>query len=87
MRILPLHFLMLPRYLFQTLNFIQFSPFSDYLLRQILPKETPMQEQELNSPLNDPIGVEGDPVDSPAQHATDGMEVICPFYSSTIIMN
>ena len=46
-----------------------------------------MQEQEPNSPLNDPIGVEGDPVDSPAQHATDGKEVICPFYSSTIIMN
>ena len=46
-----------------------------------------MQELEPDSPLNDPIGVEGDPVDSPAQHATDGKEVICPFYSSAIIMN
>ena len=34
-----------------------------------------MQEQEPDSPLNDPVGVEGDPVDSPAQHATDGKEV------------
>ena len=44
-----------------------------------------MQEQEPDSPLNDPIGVEGDPVDSPAQHATNGN--IRPFYSSAIIMN
>ena len=54
---------------------------------QILPEEAPTQEQEPNSPLNDPVGVEGDPVDSPAQHATDGKEVKRPFYSSTIIMN
>jgi len=46
-----------------------------------------MQEQELDSPLNDPIGVEGDPIDSPAQHATDGKEVKRPLYSSAIIMN
>ena len=46
-----------------------------------------MQEQEPDSPLNDPVGVEGDPVDSPAQHATDGKEVKRPFYSSAIIMN
>ena len=46
-----------------------------------------MQEQELDSPLNDPIGVEGDPIDSLAQHATNGKEVICPFYFSAIIMN
>ena len=53
-----------------------------------------MQEQEPDSPLNDPIDVEGDSVafdtqtvDSLAQHATDGKEVICPFYSSTIVMN
>ena len=52
-----------------------------------------MQEQEPDSPLNDPVGIEGDPVavdtqtvDSPAQHATDGKEVICPFYPSAIIM-
>ena len=53
-----------------------------------------MQEQEPNSPLNDPIGVEGDPVavntqtvDSLVQHTTDGKEVLCPFYPSAIIMN
>ena len=46
-----------------------------------------MQEQEPDSPLNDPVSVEGDPVDSLAQHATDGKEVIRPFYSSAIIMN
>ena len=53
-----------------------------------------MREQEPDSPLNDPIGVEGDlvavdtqTVDSLAQHTTDGKEVICPFYSSAIIMN
>ena len=46
-----------------------------------------MEEQELDSPLNDPIDVEGDPVDSLAQHATDGKEVTRPFYSSTTIMN
>ena len=53
-----------------------------------------MQEQEPDIPLNDPIGIDGDPVvvdtqtiDSLAQHATDGKEVICPFYSSAIIMN
>ena len=53
-----------------------------------------MQEQEPDSPLNDPVDIEGDPiavdtqtVDSPAQRATDGKEVICPFYSSAITMN
>jgi len=46
-----------------------------------------MQEQEPDSPLNDPVSVEGDPVDSLAQHATNGKEVKYPFYSSTIIMN
>ena len=46
-----------------------------------------MQEQELDSPLNDLVGAEGDPVDSPARHATDGKEVKRPFYSSVIIMN
>ena len=46
-----------------------------------------MQEQEPDSPLNDPVGVEGDPIDSPAQHATDAKEVKRPLYSSTIIMN
>ena len=37
-----------------------------------------MQEQEPDSPLNDPANVEGDLVDSPAQHATNGKEVKCP---------
>ena len=46
-----------------------------------------MQEQEPDSPLNDPVGVEGDPANSPAQYATDGNKVMCPFYSSAIIMN
>ena len=53
-----------------------------------------MQEWETDSPLNDPIGIEGDPVavdsqtvDSPTRHTTDGKEVICPFYSSAMIMN
>jgi len=46
-----------------------------------------MQEQEPNSPLKDPASIEGDPVDSLAQHATDGKEVKCPLYSSAIIMN
>ena len=53
-----------------------------------------MQEQEPDSPLNDPIGVEGDLVaidsqivNSPVRHTIDGKEVICPFYSSAIIMN
>ena len=46
-----------------------------------------MQEQEPDSPLNDPIGVEGAPfsidtqiVDSPVRHTTDGKEVICLIY-------
>ena len=53
-----------------------------------------MRELEPNSPLNDPVGVKGDPIavdiqsiDSSAQRATDGKEAICPFYSSTIIIN
>ena len=45
-----------------------------------------MQGQEPDSPLSDPVGVEGDPVvvdtqtvDSLVRHATDGKKVICPF--------
>ena len=67
---------------------------SSFLPCQILLEEIPTQEQEPDSPLNDHVGVEGDPVvvdtqtvDSPTQHATDGKEVICPFYFTTIIMN
>ena len=36
-----------------------FYPWSDFLLRQILPKETPVQDQEPDSPLNDPVDIEG----------------------------
>ena len=46
-----------------------------------------MQEQEPDSPLNDPIDVKGDPVaidtqtvDSLVRHATDGKKVICSVY-------
>ena len=46
-----------------------------------------MQEQEPDSPLNDPASVEGDLVavdtqivDSPVRHITDGKEVICSIY-------
>ena len=51
-----------------------------------------MQEQELDSPLNDsvegdPIAVDTQTVNSPTQHTTDGKDVICSFYSSATIMN
>jgi len=53
-----------------------------------------MQEQEPNSPLSDPIGIEGDPVvvdtqivDSPVRHTTDGKKIIHPFYPSAMIIN
>ena len=36
-----------------------FYPSSDFLLRQILPEETPVQDREPDSPLNDPVDVEG----------------------------
>ena len=63
-------------------------PFLIWLLPcQILPEETPMQEQEPDSPLKDPASVECDLVDSPAQHATDGKAVKPPLYSPAIVMN
>ena len=53
-----------------------------------------MQGQEPDSPLSDPISIEGDPVvvgtqtaDSLARHTTDGKKIIHPFYPSTMIMN
>ena len=53
-----------------------------------------MQGQELDSPLSDLVGVEGDLVvvdtqivDSPVRHTTDGKKIIHPFYSSAMIMN
>ena len=81
---------MLPRYLLQTLNFLfNFHPSSDYLLRQTLPEETPMQELESDSlPIeNDPVVVVIQTIDSPVQHTTDGKKIIYPFYPSAIIMN
>ena len=53
-----------------------------------------MREQEPDSPLNDPVGVEGDSiaidtqiVDFPVRHTIDGKEVTCSFYPSAIIIN
>ena len=71
-----------------------FYPSSDFLLRQILPKETPMQDREPNNPLNDPVDIEGglvavntQTVDSPVQQTTDGKGVICSIYLSAANMN
>jgi len=57
---------------------------SDFLMCQILSEETPVQDREPDSPLNDPVSVEGSlvavntqTVDSPIQQTTDGKEVIC----------
>ena len=53
-----------------------------------------MQGQEPDSPLSDPISIEGDlvvvdtqTVDSPVRHTTDGKKIIHPFYPSAMIMN
>ena len=61
-----------------------FYPSSDFLLRQILPDKIPVQDREPDSPLNDPIDVEGglvaantQTVDSPVRQTTDGKGVIC----------
>ena len=69
-----------------TFDLLGFHSSPSFLPCQILPEKTPMQEQEPDSPLNDPIDIEGDPVavdtqtvDSPTWHTTDGKEVICPF--------
>ena len=68
-------------------NFLIYSvlyPSFDFLMCQILPEETPAQDREPDSPLNDPIGVEGglvavdtQTVDSLVRQTTDGKEVIC----------
>ena len=77
---------MLVRAFSLTFDLFVFHSSSGFLPCQILPKETLMQEQEPDSPLNDPVSIEGDPVavdtqtvDSPARHTTVGKEVICPF--------
>ena len=64
------------------------------MLCQILPDETPMQDRELDSPLNDPIDVEGGLVvintqstDSPVWQTTNGEGVICSTYLSAVKMN
>ena len=75
-------------------DLLGFHPSPRFLPCQILPEETPMQDQEPDSPLNDPIGVADDPVaagtqtvNSLVQRIADGKEVICPFYPSTVITN
>jgi len=68
-----------------------FYPSSDFLLRQILPDEIPMQDREPDSPLNDPIDIEGgfvaantQTVDSLDRQTIDGVGVICSIYLSTV---
>ena len=78
---------MLVRAFSLTFDLLSFHSSPGFLPCQILPEKTPTQEQEPDIPFKDPANVEGDHVDSLAQHATDGKEVICPFYSSAIIMN
>ena len=63
-------------------------------MRQILANETPVQDQEPDSPLNDPIDVEGgliaantQTVDSLVQQTTNGGGVICSIYLSAANMN
>ena len=77
-------------------NFLHsvFYPSSDFLMCQILPDETPVQDQEPDSPLNDPIDIEGglvaantQTVDSLVRQTTDGEGVICSIYLSTVNMN
>ena len=53
-----------------------------------------MQGQEPDSPLSDPVGVEGDlvvvdtqTVNSLVRHTSDGKKIIHPFYPSAMIMN
>ena len=46
-----------------------------------------MQEQDLDSPLKDLASVKCDPVDSTAQHTTDGKAVKPLLYSSAMVMN
>ena len=66
------------------LIFIQFSPFSDHLPCQTLPKETLMQEQESDNPPidSDPIGTVIQTIESPVQQTIDGKKVICLAYLS-----
>jgi len=73
------------RYLLKTLNFIQFSLFSDHLPCQTLPEETFMLEQKSDSPPveNDPIDVDTQNVEPPVQQTIDGKKVIYLVYFPT----
>ena len=64
-------------------------PSSDFLPCQILPEETPMQEQESDNLLieNNPIVADIQTIDSLVQHTTDGKKVICLAHFSTTNMN
>ena len=69
-------------------------PSPDFLLCQILPDETPVQDWEPDSPLNDPVDVEGgfvavniQTIDSLVRQTTDGEGVLCSTYLSIVIMN
>ena len=64
------------------------------MLRQILPDKTLVQDREPDSPLNDPVDVEGglvvvntQSVDSPSWQTTDGEGVICSTYLFAVNMN
>ena len=64
---------------FNFLTYLVFYPSFDVLLCQILPEETPMQDQEPDSLLNDPVSVEGglvaidtQTVDSLVRQTTNG---------------
>jgi len=82
---------MLTRVFFFNFFHSVFYPSSDFLLRQILPDEIPMQDREPDSPLNDPIDIEGgfvaantQTVDSLDRQTIDGEGVICSIYLSTV---
>ena len=64
-------------------------PSSDFLPCQILPEETPMQEQESDSlPIkNNPTVADIQIIDSLVQHTTDGKKIIYLFYPSATNMN
>ena len=85
---------MLTRVFFFNFFHSVFYPSSDFLLRQILPDETPVQDREPNNPLNDPVDIEGglvavntQTIDSPVQQTTDSEGVMCLIYLSAANMN
>ena len=52
-------FMLVGVFFFNFLIYLVLYPSSDFLMFQILPKETPMQDREPDSPLIDPTGIEG----------------------------